>query len=293
LFFLGAAVIKVVKYARTPVHLRWELYPVANDTGRDSDGSYLEEMDWRSRPRRKSDIKALAYIVHEMFVFDKCRRNNRGLWYFTQPFHIGLFLLVGWIGLLLVVAIATAAGASVGGTALDQTWLGVYLLPAVGGIGLALGIYGSVGLLIKRLVDKELKEYTAPIDYFNLVFLLAIFVSGLFAWYFFGNASGAASAFMKGLITFDSSVTITAAVAVNLLLLVVMLLYMPFTNLMHGFAKYFTYHQVFWEDEPNCPGDELEKRVASLLERRVSWSAPHVRSGQRWSDNTPERPQEK
>ena len=34
LFFIVAVVVRALHYARTPVHLRWELYPVAHEKGR-------------------------------------------------------------------------------------------------------------------------------------------------------------------------------------------------------------------------------------------------------------------
>jgi hypothetical protein len=46
--------------------------------------------------------------------------------------------------------------------------------------------------------------------------------------------------------------------------------------MMHFVAKYFTYHQVRWEDEPLMPGSRLEKEVTDLLKQPVTWSASHL-----------------
>lgn len=292
-FFVFAFIVKAIKYARMPVHLRWELYPVANEVGHDSGGSYLEELDWWTRPQRKSYIKAIAYIVREAFLFKKCCRNNRGLWYFTYPFHMGLFLLIGWLILLFIGAAAMLAGISVAEGASAQTWIVHYLTPGVGVIGFVFGIFGGVGLLIKRLVDTSLRAYTAPVDYFNLSFILAILLSGLSAWYFFDPTFGTPRELMMSLVTFSPIADTNIPMAINIVLLSLFLIYMPFTHMMHGLAKYFTYHRVFWEDEPSRPGGDIEKKVEKLLNQPVSWSAPHIQSGKRWSEITSERPQTK
>ena len=59
---------------------------------------------------------------------------------------------------------------------------------------------------------------------------------------------------------------------------------MPFTRMVHYVAKYFTYHKVRWDDEPNTRGSKLEGKVQELLARPESWSAPHIRPGETWSE---------
>ena len=51
---LTGIVLRVAKYARAPMHLRWELYPVPHEKGRDHGGSYFEETDWWTLPRETS-----------------------------------------------------------------------------------------------------------------------------------------------------------------------------------------------------------------------------------------------
>jgi hypothetical protein len=52
---------------------------------------------------------------------------------------------------------------------------------------------------------------------------------------------------------------------------------------MHYVAKYFTYHKVRWDDEPNRPGSGLENRLKLLLGQPAGWSAPHIHPGESWS----------
>ena len=59
---------------------------------------------------------------------------------------------------------------------------------------------------------------------------------------------------------------------------------MPFTRMTHALAKYFTFHRVRWEDEPNLREGEIEKKLEELLNQPVSWSASHIPSGKRWTE---------
>ena len=52
--------------------------------------------------------------------------------------------------------------------------------------------------------------------------------------------------------------------------------YIPFTHMSHFIAKYFTYHDVRWDDRPNVRGGSIESTVAEYLTYRPTWSAAHV-----------------
>jgi nitrate reductase gamma subunit len=132
LFFVVTCSVKVLRYARMPIHVRWELYPVALEKGREYGGSYFEELDWWTKRRQKSLFGVLKYMGQEGLLFRECYRRNRSLWYFTYPLHIGLFLLVIFLLLLLAGALTIIAGIPV--TPLASFWgrLLHYLTPVVG-----------------------------------------------------------------------------------------------------------------------------------------------------------------
>ena len=55
--FLVFFLLKSVKMARMPVHLRWELAPVPHEKGKGHyGGSYLEEAEWWTQPREKDHL---------------------------------------------------------------------------------------------------------------------------------------------------------------------------------------------------------------------------------------------
>jgi len=279
-FIIVASFIKVRRIAGQPLHLRWELYPVAHEKGREYGGSYLEQLDWWTKPRRRSFFGMVKYIMREALWFEKCYRNNRRLWCFTFPFHIGLFLLLGWSFLLFVGAMAMIFGMTE-----STAWVMAinYLTLATGVAGFALSTIGSIGLLIRRSIDQNLKLYSSPTDYFNLIFILAIVLSGVCSWYFFDPGFAYAREFMKSLITFAPTAT-NPAMMIGILLLALFLVYMPFTHMMHGLTKYFTYHRVCWDDDPSLGDGNIQDKVVKLLNQPVTWSAPHIQHGKKWKE---------
>jgi nitrate reductase gamma subunit len=293
--FVGGTIAKIYKYATTPVHLRWELYPVPHEKKREDGGSYLEDLVWRAGHHRKSLIGELTYITREALLFMQCYRHNRGLWYFTHPFHVGLFLLTIWLILLFLGAVTELTGVSVSEASNPWGTLIYYLTLVSGIVGLVLGTFGCVGLVIKRAADRNLRRYTAAADYFNLAFVLAVLISGLYIWLFSDPSFYAARAYTESLITFSPVSMENPALSAGIGIFSLFLIYMPFTNMTHAFAKFFTYHRVLWDDEPTLRGSEIERKLQRLFNQRVSWSAPHIQSGNTWGEvvsNVPNANQE-
>jgi nitrate reductase gamma subunit len=277
------------RYAKMPTHLRWELYPLAGERNRPWGGSYLEESDWWTKPPEEKNLLGEAkFIGEEVLFFKEYYHLNRKFWYFVYPFHIGIFLFAGFVVLLLVGALTMVGDMAVSAGS-TSAWgsLVYYLTIIAGSAGLILGSLGCVGLLIRRITDNNLAPYTKRIDYINLIFVMAVFLTGLSSWAFADSTFATAREYMKGLITFNSVGGIETIIATHIVLLLLILLYMPFTNMMHFFAKSFAYHSVRWDDGPNLRGSKLEKRLGPLLNQPVSWSAPHIEAITRWSDAVP------
>ena len=59
-----AFAVRTVKMASLPVHLRWELSPVPHEKGRGAyGGSYLETVDWWTKPREKDLVSEVVYMA--------------------------------------------------------------------------------------------------------------------------------------------------------------------------------------------------------------------------------------
>jgi nitrate reductase gamma subunit len=113
LVFLIGTIVALLRYASMPVHLRWELYPVAHEKGRDYGGSFFEDLDWWTKPRSRSLLGELKYMGREGLLFEQCFKRNRGLWYLTYPFHLGVFLIALWLFLILLGAVMLLMGVAV------------------------------------------------------------------------------------------------------------------------------------------------------------------------------------
>ncbi len=278
--FVVACLARVVKWSRMPLHLRWELYPVAHEgAGRARyGGSYLEESEWWTKPRKVSLLGELKVMVPEILFLVALREHNRKLWTRSFPFHFGLYLVAiatAWMMFAGVVgAFVPAAAATLG--AITTT-----AVPVVAGAGLVLGLLGAVGLLLRRST-RELRDYTAPADRFNLGFFIVAFAVAFATFVLVDRDFAIVSAFVANLVTFRMVAIPGSGLAVLLPMLSAVLLallaaYIPLTHMSHFIGKYFAYHAIRWKDEPNLQGGEQEATINELLGQPISWAAPHIR----------------
>jgi nitrate reductase gamma subunit len=272
--FLVAFVVRSVRLARLPVHLRWELSPVPHEKGKGQyGGSYLEEVDWWTKPREKDVVSEATYMFKEILFLKALFEHNRSLWWFSFPFHFGLYLLTAGAGIILLAGIGSAAGLAVADWGLLNS-----ALPVLVGVGYALGAFGAVGLFFVRMTNDGMRNSTAPVTYINLVVLLAMFVSGFWAVLSVSGFAGQVMGFVGGLFTASLPDQIPGILSAHFIFALLFLAYLPFTQMMHFVAKYFTYHEVRWDDEPVTAGSKLDREVKKLLNQPVTWAAPHVRA---------------
>ena len=87
--FVVAVIARFMMWAKMPMHMRWELYPVAHEGGGKAayGGSYLEESEWWTRDREVSLIGELKVMVPEIVFLVALREHNRKLWLRSFPFH--------------------------------------------------------------------------------------------------------------------------------------------------------------------------------------------------------------
>jgi len=285
--FVIAVAVRYHRIQSMPLHLRWDLYPVAHEGKRAHyGGSYFEELDWWTKPREFSLVGELKGMLPEMLFMKALWEHNRPLWFRSFPFHFGLYLLIGWAGLLLIGAIAEVAGVAVS----SEGGVGAlihYLTILAGAFGFILSIIGAVALLHRRLTDEEVDGYTSPAHIFNLsLFILALAV-GFLTYILADQTFSLARGYIRSLITFNLTTPIgSGAVAAEFLLFSILVAYVPLTHMSHFFTKYFFYHKIRWDDEPNFKGSRIEKEITQALGYRVSWSAPHLKADgkKNWAD---------
>jgi nitrate reductase gamma subunit len=238
-------------------------------------GSRFEEVDWWTKQTRFGLSGELKFMIPEILFLKGLHEYNRRLWYRSFPFHFGLYLLVGAMGLLLAAATLWILAPAPGWT---KTFVDAIqsLYRLTGAAGLFLAILGAIGLLVHRLSDESLKDYTSPGDIFNLVFFIVVLGTLSAAGLITRSPDPDMLAITKGIITLDTTLRIPILSATGLSLAALLIAYIPLTHMSHFIAKYFTYHAVRWDDTPNRQGGKLEARLAEYLTYRPTWSAPHV-----------------
>jgi nitrate reductase gamma subunit len=279
---LGVFVIacgwRAAKWARAPEHLRWDLYPVAHEPGRAHGGSHLEEKDWWTRPRRKSHWGEISFMALEILLLKGVWENNRRVWWGSLPFHWGLYILV-----LTTLGLFFAATGLIPGP-----WS--MALAAAGVLGGGLTAVGALILLVLRSTDPRLRPGTSPLDRINLALLVAL-----------GALSAAVAASPGGMRAVAAAVgqmarlrapEVSVLMGMQMAIAALFLFYLPFTRMVHFFAKYFTYHQVRWDDREVTPGSTLERHLRAALDFGVTWSADHIQTGKTWVEVATTVPEE-
>ncbi len=285
--FVGGCLFKAYHYATMPMHVRWELYPVAHEKGKAAyGGSYFEELDWWKKPREVSTLGEVKTIAEEVLTLKAVREHNPKLWLPSLLFHYGLYLLFV-LGIALLVG-GLARFVEMPGLSFLA---GGPLLSAWAATALALATLGCVALLARRLGNPQLRNASTPADFLHLWLLLAVFVASWGNWIWSDRSYVAAAAFAGGLVTFQPAAAPSGWFAAQVVLLGVFLAYLPWSHMTHMFAKYFTWHSVRWDDTPNLGGEVYQAKVQKLLVLPISWSAPHIKGGggKRWVDAVSEK----
>jgi nitrate reductase gamma subunit len=264
LFFIVATSLRVVKVARAPLHLHWELYK----------GSSIYELtEWWAKTRNTFGEKLWSMILDILSLREFYRRNRR-FWYPLFVFHAGLYLLILWHLWLFIRAIVASVE-----TATSFGWIW-------GTFATALTFVGAAGILWMRITNDDLKLHYPPIHYVKWAFLLLTLLGGIYAVdLHFKSSVPALLKYVREQVTFadlQHKLHPALAPALHVLLASVWLIYLPFGHVFQLFFRY--YHHLRWDEVPNTRGGMIEKRVKELLERPVTWSAPHIQSGRHWRE---------
>ena len=269
--FLVAFIYKTRKMAKLPIHLRWELSPVPHEKGKSHyGGSYLEEYDWWTKKRETSLVDEIKFMGKEIFFLKAVFENNRKLWYLSFPFHFGMYVLTGAAALTFILALLPASAFP-----LNESTSGS-VIEILAAIGFIIGIIGTLGLIARRFLDPNLRKYTTGSAVFNLFFLLALFLSGLISVLSTPDFYGEMNHYAQSLIFADATGIVSGAISLHCIITLLFLAYLPFTKMLHFLAKYFTYHEVRWNDSPMIGNKKMQQEVIELLKQRPTWAASHL-----------------
>ncbi|RKX30359.1 MAG: nitrate reductase [Candidatus Zixiibacteriota bacterium] len=280
-----AMIAKVLRYLTAPESFRWELYPVPHEKGRaEYGGSYLEELDWWSKPRHSDWFKEISEMMQEIFLLKGVYHNNKKVWTFSLPFHLGCYLTIGWLLFLLLGGILETAGVAVGTG--GNTFASVihYLTIIFGYAGLVLAGVGALGLFAWRSSNKAQRRYNSPAEYINLLIFVAVVTVTLISQLGADPSFTTLRSYVGSLVTFGAAPPLGTLMTIEIVMISLLIMYVPLTRMSHFVAKYFLYHSVRWNDEPNERGSKLEKRLMELLDQKVGWSGDHIKTGEKWID---------
>jgi nitrate reductase gamma subunit len=274
--FVAGCVCRILQYSRAPLHLRWELYPVPHEESSrvTHGGSYFEDGDWWTKARPLHLGGELRVMIPEILFLKGLWEFNRRLWLPSFLFHFGLYLLTG-------TAVLVACGSGVPLLLPSLASSGFWILLAelykiTGYSGAVLSVLGAFLLLLRRATDLELKNYTKPGDFFNLLLFIIAFAAVAAGYVLRPPGSSSVGQLARGLFRFDTNLALGWLFGLGLVLTSALVAYIPFTHMAHFIAKYFTYHAVRWDDRPSLRGGTIESRMAQYLAYRPTWSAKHI-----------------
>jgi nitrate reductase gamma subunit len=271
--FVAGVAVRVKNYLQKPIHVRWELYPVPHDSHAAHGGSYLEELDWWDKPIKKSHLGTLKVMVPEILLLKAVWEHNRPLWWCTYPFHLGLYCIGAFVGLLIVSAVAVVFGADLSTGAGSPL---VALMGLLGPLGFILTLAGCALLFHRRFTDPSLREYSSPAHFFNLALFGVLMLICISTWLFADPGFAKARAFTHSLFTFKALDMGSGLFNLQVIFGLLVMAYIPWTHMSHFFMKYFLYHDIRWGDDPNIARPDMDKKIGVVLNYPVSWAASHI-----------------
>ena len=279
--FLILCVSKIRGYcAASPLHVRWEIYPVPQEGKKAAyGGSFMENSDWWLKGRHVEHIYDILGIFKEVLLLEATFKHNHKLWFRTYPFHLGMYLLMGGTILLFLTVIAGLLGASplwnpkeMGGfvTFMHNVLNAVVLLGAFCIFG------GGISLILRRMHDKGLAVYTSREHYLNIGAFVLFALMTLAAWAFNADYIQVAAIFVHSLLTFSCEPLNNVLFELSMFLGFFVMIWIPLSNMQHLLLKYFMYHDIRWNDVPTPASEKNQQLIPELLKKQVTWAAPHI-----------------
>lgn len=275
--FVFLVVTKVRAYMNsTPLHIRWEVYPVPHE-GKKAvyGGSMMEKKEWWNAIPKPDHMGDLIALLKEVLFLEATFKHNKSLWVRSYPFHLGMYAMMGGIIILFFVSVLEILGVS------PKNGFIVFLgnvINAVAMLGLLGILGGGLTLIYRRISDKGLSVYSAREQYFNLAAFVVYAVFGLAAWATSTEKTffELSSTFMVNMFTFNFQPLTSSPFGIHLFIGFFLMIWIPLTNMSHLIYKYFTYHDIRWGDTPTIGSEKNQKRILDCLKLKPTWSAEHI-----------------
>jgi nitrate reductase gamma subunit len=266
---VAVTLYRIAVLIRMPFHLRWDLAPLPGSNAQlPVSGNEIHAGKTSLKAPHHSFLDGTVFMLQEVFLLKAVWKNNRRLWISSYCMHMGLYICVLlWSGI---------TGSLFFPLLLDNPITG-HLMYGAGFIGYAACAVGACGIILMRVIDDGLRRYSGVSTFFNLALIQFFSVSGLVMWFAESNPVDTVSMFIENCLTANPDMPLygsTGAHAASLLLFAAV---MPFTQMIHFAAKFFTFHRVLWDDRPT--GHFHTQNLSALLNEPLQWSAPHAGDG--------------
>ena len=205
LTLVGGIAMRIRQYASTPAPLKIATMPAPVTRG----GVVLR-------------------MFREVAFFESLFKANKWIWLFGMLFHAGLLLVI-----LRHFRYFTDTSSII--------WSWVNLVQPFGVYAGFAMLAGLAGLFIRRIVVPRIRYISSPSDYFMLLLLIAIGVSGLTMKYVFHTDIVAVKQFFRGLMFFDwQPLPADLPLLVHLGLVAALMIIFPFSKLLHAPGVFFS-----------------------------------------------------
>ena len=246
-------ILQVLPYISVAVLTIGLLYRI----GRWASGRVVHNITLTSAPTTQAG--ALADIATEAVLFRSLYKADKSLWGGSWIMHMSLFMIlgghvmgIGFLGLQFYYIGLTSAHTSEYLSNLLGTSFGVLVL------------LGLMYLLYRRLTINEVKLVSAPSDYLHLIMLIAIVTAGNLMRFVpeWGIHYEPVRDYVANLLTLtpitpDMEVMHKPMFAIHLLLVQILMMYLPFSKLLHipgMFAHRWIVNRPYVEPAPGMPG---------------------------------------
>lgn len=236
LTFLGGLIWRVVRWARAPVPFR-----IPTTCGQQKSLPWIR---YAAVDNPATTLGVVARVALEVLLFRSLLRNSRfefregpklvyfwekWLWVAGLAFHWSLFVILTRHLRFFTQPVPAFVGWLEGADGFFQVWLSALYLTDV------VVLVAVTYLFLRRVLIPQVRYVSLPADYFPLFLIMGIAGSGVLMRYFFRVDVTAVKELALGLVTFHPVLPpgLSALFYVHLFLVSVLLVYFPFSKLVH------------------------------------------------------------
>jgi nitrate reductase gamma subunit len=173
-------------------------------------------------------VEQTTAVARELLVFRSLLRSDRILWLCAWLMHVALAVVL--FGHIVGIAFLSQQFCYVGASPATSIWLS-QASALISGLVLAAAL---VGLLFRRVALPHVKRLSDPADFFDLLLLLTIVVTGLHMRLVAEVDLVAIRSYLGGLMTFRFAPLPVEVIFLSHFTLVnLLLIYFPFSKLVH------------------------------------------------------------